>query len=275
MKKSFDEAVVVVTGGASGIGASLSMQLTSAGAKVIIVGRSSDNGAAQLARMKKKGYEATFKVTDMTDVQAVEKLFGEIGSEYGKIDYVFNNAGVFMAGEIRDTPIENWQATVNNNIWAVYNGTHFAYQYMLKQGNGHIVNVASAAGLFPVPIMGIYGSSKFAIVGLTHALRNEAKGFGIDVSVVCPTIVNTPLYDTATYNKVNKTKVLKSRNKLQTPDVAATRILKGVSKNKQTIHTSVSTQIGWWAYKLVPSIYNIFARKVLAGYRSRIRSKAK
>lgn len=275
MTKSFEQAVVVITGGASGIGASLSMRLAADGAKVIIVGRSSDNGAAHLLRMKKKGLDATFKVTDMTDTVKVEQLFNDIVFEHGKIDYVFNNAGVFMAGEIRDTPIDKWQATVNNNIWAVYNGTHFAYQHMLKQGSGYIINVASAAGLFPVPIMGIYGSSKFAIVGLTHALRNEAKDFGITVSAVCPTIVDTPLYDTATYNKVNKAKVLKSRHSLQTPDEAAAKIIKGVLKNKQTIHTSVSTQIGWWAYKLVPSIYNIFARKVVRGYRTKIRVNTK
>lgn len=263
MTNIFKDAVVVITGGASGIGQSLSSQLVKAGAKVIVVGR----------RDKPNAVLGDYMQADMTDASRVEVVLGEIVSKYGRIDYMFNNAGVFMAGEIRDTPIGDWQKVVNNNIWAVYNGTHYAYQLMLKQGSGHIVNVASAAGLFPVPVMSIYGSSKFAIVGLTQALRNEAKSLGIKVTAACPTVVNTPLYDTATYEKVNAPKALMSRATLQTPEVAAKRILSGVAKNKGIVHTAFSTKVGWVTYRIAPWLYNLIAQGVHGMYRKKLRLK--
>ncbi|MES2630388.1 MAG: SDR family oxidoreductase [Patescibacteria group bacterium] len=269
MTHTFNQSVAIITGGASGIGKSLVQQLAALGAKVIIVDRNDEAGNALASSLKE--LSAEYYHADMAINNEAQELFEYVLKTYGRIDYVFNCAGIFMAGEIRDTPLENWQTVINNNIWAVNNGTHYAYQVMLKQGNGHIINIASAAGLFPVPVMSIYGASKFAIVGLTHGLRNEAKTLGINVSVVCPTVVNTPLYDTAIYNNLDKEKALKTRSTLQTPDVAAEKIIKGVAKNKATIHTAISTQVGWFAYKYVPGIYNYFAVRVIKKYRTVLR----
>jgi short-subunit dehydrogenase len=184
---------------------------------------------------------------------------------------MFNIAGSFMAGEIRDSPLENWHAMTQANVATVMNGTHYAYQIMLRQGSGHIINMASTAGLIPIPGMGIYGATKFAVVGLTHALRIEAKDLGIKASVVCPTLVNTPLYDKAIYNTVDKTKALKYRNTVQNPQTAARQIIKGVYKNKATIHTSMLTTIGWWFYRLSPGLYSIFALRSLRIFRRTLR----
>jgi len=89
--------------------------------------------------------------------------------------------------------------------------------------------------------------------------------------VICPTIVNTPLYDTAIYNNFNKAKALKARSKFQTSDVAAKKLLKGVSKNKATIHTAVSTKMAWIVYKIIPSLYNYFAQRAVIKYRHTLR----
>lgn len=271
MIRIFEGATVLITGGASGIGRSLAFELAELKARIIVVDRNNDAGRALVEEMKQRGFEVEFNHVEMTATHEVEQLFKEVVQKYKAIDYVFNCAGIFMAGEIRDTPIENWKKVIDNNIWAVYNATHFSYQAMLPFRKGHIINLASAAGLFPVPIMGIYGSSKFAIVGLSHELRSEAKSFGIKVSVVCPTVVNTPLYDTAIYNKVNKEKALKARDTLQTPDAAARKIIKGVVKNRATIQTAFSTKLGWWLYRFAPSMYAVSARKVINGYRNSLR----
>jgi len=272
MKKFTSDSVVVVTGGASGIGKEIVNQIVPLGAKVIIVGRTRKTGHDFLKDLKHRGYHADFEHVDMLDTKKVEHMFTSIVKKYGKIDYMFNNAGIFMAGEIRDTKLDDWYKVMNNNIFSTVNGTHYAYQQMLKQGNGHIVNIASAAGLFPVPIMGIYGATKFAIVGLTNELRNEAKTLGIQVNAVCPSIINTPLYDTATYNDLNKTKALKTRGALQTPEQAAKKILRGVRRNKATIHTSVATHGIWILYRIAPWAYNIGARRVIALYRKKLRT---
>ncbi len=269
MSNLFENKTVIITGGASGIGAELVLQLAQLGAKVTIIDRDEVKGEALAAALHSLGVK--FIKADMANADEAEKAINLAAKTYKTIDYLFNGAGIFMGGEIRDTPLKNWQTVVNNNIWAIYNGTHFGYQIMLKQGSGHIINIASAAGLFPVPAMPIYGSTKFAIVGLSHALRVEAETFGINVSVVCPTIVNTPLYDTAIYNKLNSKKALKSRDNVQTSATAAFNILKGVTKNKQTIHTAFSTRVGWLLYRISPALYDIGARRALSSYRSHLR----
>jgi len=272
MKKFFSHSVVVVTGGASGIGKEIVTQLAPSGAHIIVVGRTKRTGQAFVKELKKDGYDIDFECVDMTDIKKVEAMFEGIIATYGRIDYMFNNAGMFMGGEIRDTKLTNWYKVMNNNIFATVNGTHFAYQYMIKQGYGHIVNVASAAGLIPVPAMGIYGATKYAIVGLTHELRNEAKAFGVKASAVCPSIINTPLYDTALYNNVDTTKALKSRGSQQTPKKAATKIIRGVMKNQATIHTAFGAHAIWILYRVAPWAYNIGARRVLKLYREKLRT---
>lgn len=271
MANTFNDTVVLITGGSSGIGKELARQLGEYGARVIITGRNKKNGLDAAKELKALGHDIIFKQIDMIDISATNELIKFVVKTYGKIDYVFNNAGIFMGGEFRDTPIERWHEVTNNNIFAVMNGTHFAYQTMLTQGYGTIVNVASAAGLFPVPAMGIYGSTKFALVGMSLALRNEAKALGIQVNVVCPTVVDTPLYDTASYNKVNKNKLLKFRNRLQKPDEAARKIIKGVVKNRATIHTSFSTQIAWVLYRIAPRLYDVLSRRIITMYRRNAR----
>lgn len=272
MHTSYSDKVVVVTGGASGIGKEIVSQLADKGSRVVIVGRTRKTGVQFVKELKKRGHAVDFELVDMTHEKDVKHMFKRIVATYGKIDYFYNNAGIFMGGEIRDTKLSNWHEVASNNINATMNGSHYAYQQMLRQGSGHIVNVASAAGLFPVPAMGIYGSTKFMIVGLTNALRNEAKEFGVRVSVVCPTVVNTPLYDTAIYNKLDERKALKSRGALQTPEVAAKKIIRGVHRNKAVIHTSISTQATWVLYRIAPSIYNFGARRILKLYRKKLRA---
>lgn len=271
MNKFFSGSVVVVTGGASGIGKEIVNQLVPTDAQLVIVGRTKKTGRHFIKDLHARGFEAAFEHVDMTNKKDVEAMFKRLVTKYGRIDYFFNNAGIFMGGEMRDTKIENWHEVMHNNISATINGTHYAYQQMLEQGFGHIVNVASAAGLIPVPIMGIYGATKYAIVGLTNALRNEAKTLGINVSVVCPTIVNTPLYDTAIYNKVDVTKALKPRGTLQTPEKAAKKIIRGVKKNKAVITTASSNHLVWIIYRIAPWAYNIGARRIIKLYRAKLR----
>lgn len=272
MKKFFSGSVVVVTGGASGIGKEIVKQLVPTGAVLIVVGRNRKTGKQFLKEMKNNGRAIDFEHVDMVNKKDVQAMFKRIIKKYGRIDYFFNNAGAFLGGEMRDSKIEDWHSITENNILSTMNGTHFAYQHMIEQETGHIVNVASAAGLFPVPAMGIYGASKYAIVGLTHELRNEAKALNVKVSVVCPTVINTPLYNSAIYARVDAAKALASRRRLQTPEVAAKRIIRGVKRNKATIHTSIATQLGWMLYRIAPGLYNIGARRVLKVYRAKLRT---
>lgn len=209
----------------------------------------------------------------MAILTEAKQAFSQALSRLNQIDYMINCAGIFMGGEIRDTEMENWHRLIDNNVYAVAHGAQLAYWQMIKQGNGHIINVASTAGLIPVPGMGIYGASKYALVGLSHEMRLEAAALGVKVSVACPTIVNTPLYDTAIYNKVNHERALDSRQKFQTPDEAARKILIGIRRNQATIHTARSTKIISLVYRLMPGLYGLVARRVVSVYRRKFRLK--
>jgi short-subunit dehydrogenase len=112
---------------------------------------------------------------------------------------MFNNAGVGLVGEVRDLDLEHWQQLLSVNLWGAIYGTISAYQVMVQQGTGHIINVSSIAGLVPTPLGTPYATSKHALVGLSTSLRAEAAGLGVRVSVVCPAFVRTGIYDRNRY----------------------------------------------------------------------------
>lgn len=270
---SYEHKIIVVAGGASGMGEHLVRQVSAVAGHILILDRNTSAGEALANEL---GDTVSFTSLEMTDAAAVKKVLQIINGKYERIDYFFNFAGTFLAGEIRDTPLSDWNAIFKSNIEPIINGTTAIYEIMQKNGFGHIINVASSAGLFPVPIMNIYGATKSAIVSLTLGLRMEAKTFGIKASVVCPTIVETPLYDTALYAGLNKKKALsylKNRAHVQQPQQAAKQILKKVAKNRTIIHTSRSTQVGWAVFRLSPALYMYFAKKYITLYRRTFRKK--
>jgi short-subunit dehydrogenase len=111
--------------------------------------------------------------------------------EKGRVDVLINNAGIGVMCEIKDMDRGEWERLVGINYWGVVNCIEFFLPDMIRRGSGHIVNVASANGLFAFPFGGAYASTKFAVVGLSEALRAELKRFGIGVTTVCPGLTAT------------------------------------------------------------------------------------
>jgi len=273
---AFKDKVIIVAGGASGIGEHLVRQLSAFGKTVIILDRNKKAGNELVKELTNDiTGEVIFESVEMNDTKKVTAVLNKLNKTYGPVDYFFNTAGSFMAGEMRDTPVGNWLKITEMNLPPQINGAAVMYEIMQQNGHGHIINFASAAGLFPVPIMSIYGSTKFAIVGMSLGMRIEAKTVNINVSVACPTVVNTPLYDTATYNNVKKEKALALFRgaKIQTPEKAASRIIKATASNKAIIHTANSTRLGWALYRFSPSLYVASSRRFIKLYRKSLRDK--
>ena len=268
--RAYQDKIVVIAGGASGIGEQLTWLLASFSAKVIVLDRDSVAGR----KLDKDVAEVEFNTLDLTKADAVKRSIRHILRKHGRIDYFFNCAGVFLGGEIRDTPIEDWDRISIANLAPVWNATSIVYTAMQQQGHGHIINVASSAGLFPVPAMSLYGATKAAVVSMTLGLRNEARSLGIRVSVVCPTVVKTPLYETALYAGVRRSTVLEliqSRRGLQDPVVTARHIAKKTLRNRGIIHTSSSTYLTALLFRISPAVYGYLAEKVLYKYRKTLR----
>lgn len=193
---AFDNQVAIVTGGGSGIGRAMCEQLADARAHVIVVdidGGKANTVAAGLGSRGARSAEAVR--VDVTDGPAVEELVDGVCKQHGRLDYIFNNAGVCIIGDTLSFSMDDWNKLIDVNIRGVVHGTVAAYQRMAKQGHGHIVNTASMAGLVPSPLFTAYALTKHAVVGLSRSLRLEGKEYGVHVSAICPGIIDTPMVD--------------------------------------------------------------------------------
>src|SRR5262245_5217105 len=246
--RTFKDAVAIVTGGASGIGQALSETLARRGASVVIVDLQADRARLVADGIQKRGGKAAAVEADVVDFAALNRLVEETVREQGRLDYIFNNAGIGIAGEARYYQIEDWNRMIDVNIRGVTNGIQAAYPIMLRQGFGHIVNTASMAGLVASPWTVSYSAAKHAIVGLSLSLRVEAATEGVRVSVLCPGVIRTPILDKlGKYGKAvqaisaEKQRALFDRLRPMDPTKFAEKALRAVARNR-----SIIIFPAWW-----------------------------
>jgi NAD(P)-dependent dehydrogenase (short-subunit alcohol dehydrogenase family) len=234
---STSNQVAIVTGGASGIGRAICIELASKQVFVVIADIDELGGEQTIKEIEKKGGGAKFVKLDVTDASQVEDVINNVHLEHGKLDYMFNNAGIAMYGELYDMSHEHWERIINVNLWGVIHGTQAAYTLMKKQGFGHIANTASATGLGPSPTAAAYATTKHAIVGLTTSLHYEAEAFGVKVSALCPAFVNTPIFLKSEAINMDKEKINEQvmKQKLMSPEQFARIALKGLVRNEPII----------------------------------------
>ena len=224
--------VAFVTGAAAGMGLELTRQLAERGCTVVATDINGTSLQASIAALKEKDHIQTH-VLDVTDNDRFRALLEETAQAHGSLDYLFNNAGIAIFGEARDMQRHQWQNIVDINLWGVLNGTTAAYDIMLRQGSGHIINTASGAGLAPLPMLTAYAMTKHAVVGLSTSLRAEAADFGVRVSVVCPGVINTSIFEHATGLGFDISALRRALPHVELPvDKAVKRILKGVDRNE-------------------------------------------
>lgn len=190
---------------------------------------------------------------DVTDAEGFDALIADVFSRHGRLDWLFNNAGVGAGGLVDDLTPKDWKLVMDVNLWGVINGVSAAYPRMIAQGFGHIVNTGSGAGLAPRPGMTPYAAAKSGVVGLTMSLRAEAVAHGVKVSVACPGYVATKIIDSADYKGVDKGKLTANIPiKPMTADDCARVILKGVDRNKPIIVDSFYVWLDWMVYRIAP-----------------------
>jgi NAD(P)-dependent dehydrogenase (short-subunit alcohol dehydrogenase family) len=189
----FANQLVVVTGAASGIGRATAVLFARASAKLCVCDITSSALPALEAELLAAGASEVRALT--VDVGSREQMaeFCAVACRDGAPDVLVNNAGVGLAGGLLATSLEDWQWIVNVNLWGVVHGCHFFAPKMAERGRGQIINLASAAGFHNSEAMVAYGTTKYAVVGLSEGLRAELAPRGVGVSVVCPGFIDTPI----------------------------------------------------------------------------------
>jgi len=250
----FDGSTAIITGGASGIGKALGEELAGRGARVILADINASLLEETVGSLTARGLMVEGAELDVTDFEAVRELVEGKASEHGRLDYMFNNAGIAIAGEAHDFSIADWRRVIDTNLYGVIHGVASAYPLMVRQGGGHIVNTASMAGIVPAVGLISYTASKYGVVGLSNALRTEGSHYGVKVSVVCPGFIRTPIYETIELLKVDRDKLMKLAPEGMPCDDCARIILRGVERNKAIITVTAMAKAFWAMQRLSPAL---------------------
>jgi NAD(P)-dependent dehydrogenase (short-subunit alcohol dehydrogenase family) len=182
----------VVTGGASGIGRALALALSREGARVVL-GDLDDAGMAEVAgAIRARGGEAIAVRTDVSALDQVQALADRAFATFGSVHVLCNNAGVAVSGGLERATHRDWQWVLGINLWGVIHGVEaFVPRMIAGKQPGHVLNTASMAGLIATQALGVYNTSKYAVVGLSETLQKDLRPYGIGVSVLCPMGVDT------------------------------------------------------------------------------------
>lgn len=235
-KSSFIDKTVLVTGGASGIGRAVCEALAAAGARVYAADIN-ETGLDDLVQNAGKNGGITAVKLDVSQQKDFQGAIDRVVADHGQLDILINNAGIVVAGAFSETTTEEIEKIVNVNLWSVLYGSQLAYQQMIKQGQGQIVNVSSSGGLMPVPNQTMYSAIKHAVVGFSHSLREEAALHEIKVNTVFPGMVQSDLWDSAINVKdYDMKKNMESTGLKPIPaNDAAKAILQGISADDRSI----------------------------------------
>lgn len=262
----FRDKVAVVTGGGSGIGKALSEKLAAMGAEVHVSDIDTCKAEQTVSNIVATGGSAWCETLDVTDYQSFERYIERIFSTHGRVDYLFNNAGVEVFSELYDLQVENWHRVIDINLNGVFYGSLVTYKRMVRQGWGHIVNMSSVAGLIPFPLNTAYVASKYAVLGFTQTLWVEAGEFNVRVSAVCPGYIPTPIFDNAFWINIDKDKAHSAEKFFSrfsmTPEQCSDVILKGVADNQPIIPVTLAAHFAWLLARLSPiGVMRIIRRK--------------
>lgn len=259
--RTFQGAVAVITGGASGIGRALGEELARRGAAEIVIADIQASLAEEAAEtIRRAGARATVVATDVRDGDAVERMIDGAHRRAGRLDYVFNNAGTGIMGEAHLLEKRDWDLTIDINVRGLVNVIRAAYPRLVAQGHGHLVNTASVAGLIGSPFLSAYVGTKHFVVGVSKSMRVEGARHGVRVSALCPGAVRTPLLTGGSIGRsiYEMTEARKlawwERFRPGNVDVFATQAIDAIAKNEAVIILPKHNRIGVALFRMVPGL---------------------
>ncbi|MEE2731174.1 SDR family oxidoreductase [Ketobacter sp.] len=255
---SNSKKTVAITGGASGLGKAMALRYARAGWGVAIADLNDERGESTLQELNDLCGDACYHHVDVRDAGAIEGWRDAILQRWGHINVVINNAGIASHGGIAESSLEDWDFTIDINLMGVVRGCKFFSQTMKQQGYGHIVNIASMAGLIHSPEMNSYNATKAAVVALSETMQFELAPFGIGVTVVCPGFFQTNLAESTrspdSHAQAHVSKMLATSD--ITADDIADQVFNAVDSNQFMLLPHKSYRNTWYWKRFMPSLYN-------------------
>jgi NADP-dependent 3-hydroxy acid dehydrogenase YdfG len=239
--EGFAGKVAAVTGAGSGIGQALAIELARSGASVAISDVNTEGLAATEEQLKAIGAPVKADRLDVTEREAFELYADAVKAHFGKVNQIYNNAGIAFAGDIEVSPFKDIEKVMDVDFWGVVNGTKIFLPHLIASGDGHVINISSVFGLFSVPGQAAYNAAKFAVRGFTEALRQEmmAAGHPVKVTTVHPGGIKTNIArNMTTVEGLDKDEIAQTFDKKlasTSPQKAARIILDGVRKNRARV----------------------------------------
>jgi len=264
-----DAGTAVITGAASGIGRALAVAWARRGWRIGIADIDMEGAERTLEMVEQVGGRGGVFNCDVSRLEDVQAMADHFFSAWGRVDILVNNAGVAVLGFIGDVPMEEWRRVMDINLWGVIYGCHAFIPRMKEQEGGHIINLASCAGVVSMSEMGPYSITKAAVISLSETMGAELAPDGIGVTVVCPMFINTDILKTACYTTEWEEEAFQYAcgNARMTAEEVARSIVKAVEKNRLYVFPQLSARLFWALKRVSPGGFHwLFANLNRAGW---------
>ena len=257
---TLDGKTALVTGGASGIGKATALAFARRGADLILCDVDAAGLDAVEHEIRALGRDVFTRRVDVADRDAMRDFAEAVHTRIEAVDIVMNNAGVGLGAGLLDMSLDDWDWIVGINLRGVIHGCHYFVPPMVRRGRGgHVINLSSTAGYVASEALLAYSTTKFAVLGLSEALRDELRRHGIGVTAVCPGVIDTPIAASARVRgiqampNVREGVIAAFRRRNYSPARVAENILKAVQRNRAVAPISPEAWFAYFAKRVAPA----------------------
>ena len=258
LSKRFSGKRVLITGATSGLGEALALEFARAGWKVAVTGRSAEKAAAAADKVQAAGGEALPIVMEVTRPEDFETALQQVDEAWGALDILINNAGIAETGLFEDLSADNWTHVLDTNLLSILHGIRVFLPLLKRDGGGHIVNIASIAGILCAPGMASYNVTKAGAIAISETLHAELSPHDIDVTVSCPGFFKSGLVDEGKHKSSGEDDVMGARAKADisasgyTSEDIARFTLRSMAKRRLYSLPMLEDRINWGMKRWLP-----------------------